>query len=36
MEGQIEQIMDRWCSVKAQKITEISLNYDKQIAELEP
>ena len=36
IEGEIESLMDRWCSVKATKIAEISMEYDKQIQEIEP
>jgi hypothetical protein len=35
LEGQIVDVMDKWCAVKATKITSICLNYDKQIAEIE-
>lgn len=28
--------MDRWCSVKAARIAEISMEFDKQIQQIEP
>ena len=36
IECEIESLMDRWCSVKAVRIAEISMEYDRQIAEISP